>query len=187
VSPARAFVLGLSLLVVGSCHGDLRFDDLAACTADPDCVLPSLHCASGKCVACTMDAHCRAPYPRCDLALHRCVECGVSGDCGGTNVCRTGRCATPCTTAATCPMSAPICDDLVCAQCDDGRGCGGSPAGPVCFEHVCGTCKDDTGCGGATPRCDPVTMDCVQCQQNADCPSSRPLCDIAVGSCAALP
>jgi hypothetical protein len=183
---ALAAALGLAALAAASCHGDLRFDELAACTQDPDCVLPSMHCNAGQCVACTTDAHCKAPgFPRCDLALHRCVECGVSADCGGGGTCRTGHCATPCT--AGCPASAPICDDLVCAQCDDGRGCGGSAAGPVCFQHLCGACKDDTTCGGATPRCDPVTHDCVQCQANADCGSARPLCDVSVGTCVALP
>jgi hypothetical protein len=181
-------VLGFAFVAVAaaSCHGDIAFNELSTCTTDPDCILPSMHCNAGQCVACTTDAHCTAPgYPRCDLAFHRCVECGVSADCGGSLVCRTGRCATPC--PPTCPASASICDDGLCAQCDDGKACEGSPAGPVCFQHVCGACKDDTTCGGATPRCDPVTHRCVACQQNADCPSARPLCDVAIGSCAALP
>jgi hypothetical protein len=191
----RPAALGLFLLVAAalaaaSCREEIRFDDLAAapCATDPDCLLPSMHCYNGGCVACTTDAHCTAPgFPRCDLALHRCVECGVAADCGAGRVCRTGRCATSCTTAATCPLSAPICDDLACGQCDDGRGCAGSPAGPICFEHVCGACANDAGCGGAAPRCDPVTHDCVECQRNADCPAARPLCDVSVGSCAPLP
>jgi hypothetical protein len=179
-------VLALLGLAAASCHGDIRFDELSTCTTDPDCILPSMHCNGGQCVACTTDAHCTAPgFPRCDLALHRCVECGVATDCGSTGVCRAGRCATPCT--AGCPASSPICDDAVCSQCDDGRGCAGSAAGPICFEHVCGACSTDANCGGATPRCDPVTRDCVQCGTNADCTSARPLCDVAVGTCAALP
>jgi Cys-rich repeat protein len=186
-SAALAALAALAL-AAASCHGDIRFDELSTCSTDPDCILSSMHCNSGTCVACTMDAHCTAPgYPRCDLALHRCVECGVATDCGSGGVCRAGRCATSCTTSATCPLSANICDDSICAQCDDGKGCAGSPAGPICFDHFCGACKDDTTCSGATPRCDPVTRDCVQCRTNADCPSGRPLCDVAVGSCAALP
>jgi hypothetical protein len=187
VSTARLALL-LAALAALSCREEIRFDDLSAapCKTDPDCLLPSMHCNSGSCVACTMDAHCTAPgFPRCDLALHRCVQCGVSADCGSTGVCQSGRCMTLCT--AGCPASAPTCDDMMCTQCDDGRGCGGSPAGPICLDHLCGQCKDDTVCGGATPRCDPVTHDCVQCQQNTDCPAARPLCDVGVGTCAALP
>jgi hypothetical protein len=169
-----------------SCHADLRFDELSTCATDVDCLLPSMHCASGQCVACAIDANCTGPgFPRCDVALHRCVECGISADCGSTQVCRAGRCATPCT--AGCPAAAPICDDLVCAQCDDLRGCQGSASRPFCLGHVCSACKDDTSCGGATPRCDPVTHSCVHCQQNADCPSNAPLCDVGVGTCAAIP
>jgi hypothetical protein len=181
-------VLVAAALGVAACHEDIRFDDLSICATDQDCILPSLHCNSGTCVACTMDAHCTAPgYPRCDLALHRCVQCGVSADCGATGVCQVGRCMTPCT--AGCPAAAPICDDSVCSECDDdnANGCTGSAAGPICFEHVCGACKDDTTCSGATPRCDPVTHACVQCRTNADCPAARPLCDVSVGGCAALP
>jgi hypothetical protein len=191
VSRPLAFLLAAAALVALSCREQIRFDDLAAapCQTDPDCLLPSMHCNSGTCVACTTDAHCTAPgFPRCDLALHRCVECGVTADCGTGRVCHTGHCATPCTAGVTtCPTSAPICDDMMCAQCDDGKGCAGSPAGPVCVGHFCGTCANDTACGGATPRCDPVTHDCVECQGNTDCPAARPLCDVGVGGCVALP
>jgi hypothetical protein len=172
-------------IAIVSCHGDIRFDELATCTLDADCALPSLHCNAGQCVACVTDAHCTAPgYPRCDLALHRCVACGVSADCSNAGVCRGGRCLIPC--SAGCPASAPKCDDSVCGQCDDGVGCAGSPSGLVCVAHMCAACKDDTTCGGATPRCDPVTNGCVQCRLNTDCPSLRPLCDVTVGTCVAL-
>src|SRR5262249_30829426 len=117
-----AFLLAAAALAV-SCREEIRFDDLSTgpCKTDPDCVLPSLHCNGGACVACTADAHCTAAgFPRCDMALHRCVECGVSADCGTGRVCHTGHCATPCTAGGTpCPTSAPICDDGACSQCDD--------------------------------------------------------------------
>jgi hypothetical protein len=176
-------------VALGSCHADLVFDELATCTSDPDCLLSSLHCdGHGQCVACTNDTHCKAPgFPRCDTALGRCVECGLISDCAGGETCRAGRCELPCTTSATCPASAPRCDDGFCIQCDDGVGCAGSPAGPVCADHTCVECRDDTTCSGATPRCDPVTRQCVACQKNADCPAARPLCDLAVGACAPIP
>jgi hypothetical protein len=190
VSPARAalFALAAALLAATACHEDILFDELstASCRSDPDCILPSMHCNAGQCVVCTTDAHCTAPgFPRCDPMLHRCVQCTAATDCGSTGTCHVGRCATPCT--AGCPASAPVCDDLICAQCDDGRGCAGSAAGAICFEHVCGECSIDANCSGATPRCDPVTHDCVQCQKNTDCSAALPLCDVAVGKCVALP
>lgn len=177
----RAALVAAAALV--ACHADLRFDDLGKCAADVDCGLSSLHCTGGQCVACTSDAHCTAPgRPRCDLALHRCIECGVTGDCTGGAVCKTGHCAPPC--SAGCPAATPICDDGVCVQCDEGKGCA---AGTLCLAHACVTCGDDSDCGGATPRCEPVVHQCVQCQGNADCPSDTPLCDLALGRCAALP
>jgi Cys-rich repeat protein len=176
----------LALLALGACHRDLVFNDLeSTCLADADCVLPSLHCNAGQCVACASDAHCTAPgFPRCD-GSHRCVQCTVSADCGSGATCRSGRCVTLCTTG--CPASAPRCDDSICTQCDDGIGCGSSPAGPICLDHQCVGCKDDTACGGATPRCDPVTHVCVQCQGHADCPAAKPLCNIPVGTCVPIP
>jgi hypothetical protein len=188
--PARAraaLVVAAALaLAAAACREEIRFDELSACAQDADCLLASMHCNAGKCVACLGDAHCTAPgFPRCDTMLHRCVQCVADQDCGGGGLCRSRRCTTPCT--AGCPASAMKCDDLICVQCDDGVGCAGSAAGPVCLEHFCGTCRDDTGCSGATPRCDPVTHACVQCQANADCGATRPLCDIGVGTCVALP
>ncbi|MDB4983097.1 MAG: hypothetical protein JWM82_3849 [Myxococcales bacterium] len=183
----RALRAGLvaALAIVG-CHGNIRFDDLTVCAQDPDCILPSLHCDSGTCVACTSDAHCTtAALPRCDLALHRCVECGLTSDCAGGGICKTGHCASPC--SAGCPASAPRCDDGACVQCDDGKGCSASSVGPFCVSHMCAVCGADKDCGGATPRCDAVAHRCVQCQLNNDCTSKAPLCDLATGNCVPPP
>jgi hypothetical protein len=188
VRRALALVL-LTTLASVSCHGDINFDEvMTTCTLDADCLLPSLHCSAGRCVACTSDAHCTAPgFPRCDLAMNRCVQCGATSDCADGATCYSGRCLAPC--AAGCPLADPICDDQVCGECsdDDPTSCAGSAAGSVCFEHFCGACKDDSACAGATPRCDPVSHECVQCQQTSDCGSATPLCDPAKGRCVAPP
>jgi hypothetical protein len=175
----------LAALLVIACHGDIRFNELTGCGEDRDCLLPSLHCDSNHCVACTSDAHCASPTPRCDMALHRCVECGVTADCTGGAVCFTGHCEVPC--SATCPAATPICDEEACVQCDEGKGCETSPMGPYCVRHVCSRCMTDANCSGATPRCDPVTHQCVACQQNVDCPPATPLCDPTAGRCLPLP
>jgi hypothetical protein len=168
---------------LGSCHSQLRFDD-ATCVADGDCGIAGLHCLGGACVACASDVHCTtAGLPRCDLALHRCVECGVSSDCPNNQSCRGGRCITACGIGIACPATAPRCDDGFCGQCDDGVGCPG-PASH-CVGHLCVGCLRDADCGGATPRCDAVRRACVQCQANADCPTATPICDPTAGLCLA--
>ncbi|HVR64349.1 MAG TPA: hypothetical protein VMU50_20755 [Polyangia bacterium] len=187
-SPRRWRLGGLvaALASVAACHGQLRFDD-ASCATDADCGIASLHCLAGACVACAADLHCTTPgLPRCDLALHRCVECGVSSDCPGNQTCRASHCATTCASVAVCPATAPRCDDGFCVQCDDGVGCPASAASR-CLGHRCVGCTADTDCGGVTPRCDVVTRACVQCQGNTDCSSATPLCDPTAGRCLPAP
>jgi hypothetical protein len=182
---ARSVVL-VTLLIV-ACRVELRFDDLT-CAQDPDCLVPSLHCAAGACVACATDQHCTAPgLPRCDTAKHRCVECGLPGDCVAGKTCHAGRCVVSCSTPATCPATTPKCDDGTCTECDDGVGCASSTVGKVCVAHFCAACGTDANCSAATPRCDAVTHKCVQCQGNVDCPTATPLCDLAAGSCVVAP
>ena len=168
-----------------ACHGDIRFAELTTCTADGDCLLPSLHCNAGQCVQCTSDAHCGPGAPRCDTMMHRCVACILTTDCVGGYLCKTGLCAPPC--AGGCPANASRCDDGACVQCDDGLGCANSPSGPYCVGHSCVTCRNDADCGGATPRCDAVAHRCVQCALNTDCPAAAPLCDLARGTCTTVP
>jgi hypothetical protein len=182
--PAAAAMLAVAV-ALAACHVDIRFSDLTPCAADGDCLLPSLHCSSGQCVQCVNDAHCGPGAPRCDTMIHRCVACIATTDCVGGDVCKTGLCAHPCTTAAGCPVNASRCDDGACVQCDDGLGCAGSPAGPYCVTHSCASCRTDADCSGATPRCDAVAHRCVQCAVAGDCPATAPLCDIARGTCAA--
>jgi hypothetical protein len=176
---AFSLTIALSLL---SCHTELRFDDLG-CAQDADCPLSSLHCLAGACVACYEDQHCtQAGFPRCDLAVHRCVACGVASDCAANQTCKSERCVTLC--AGGCPASAPRCDDSVCGDCDtdDGVKCT-SVTASHCYEHSCVACLADGDCGGATPRCDVVTNACVQCQTDGDCTAGAPFCDLDRGTC----
>jgi len=171
-------------LAASACHGELRFDDLG-CAQDAGCPLSSLHCLAGACVACYEDQHCtQAGFPRCDMALHRCVACGAASDCAASQTCKSERCVTLC--SAGCPASAPRCDDSVCGECDtdDGALCPSATASH-CYQHSCVACLVDGDCGGATPRCDAVTKSCVQCQTDPDCPSGAPFCDLTNGTCVA--
>jgi hypothetical protein len=180
---AMIALLVTSGLALASCHSELKFSDVG-CAQDADCPLSSLHCLAGACVACYTDQHCTtAGFPRCDLALHRCVQCGVASDCAANQACRSERCVTLCT--GGCPASMPRCDDSICGQCDtdDGVPCT-SAATPHCSEHLCVGCLGDGDCSGATPKCDVVTASCVQCQSDTDCPSNAPYCDVGAGMCA---
>lgn len=179
-------VLAATLVVGWSCHREIVFDDLGTCDSDPDCVLPSLHCAQRRCVACFSDAHCTNPLrPRCDTALLRCVECGVSADCSAGATCRRGHCSISC--AAGCPPSAPTCDDGFCIECGDEAACASSSGGAVCIDNVCSGCSADSDCKGALRRCDPVRHACVECEGHGDCSLDRPLCDPDVNACVAVP
>jgi hypothetical protein len=181
VSGALA-VLFAACLALGACHADLKFDDVA-CAQDTDCPLPTLHCLAGACVACFNDTHCTTSgFPRCDVALQRCVQCGVSSDCAANETCKGERCLSLCT--GGCPPSAPQCDDSVCGQCDDddGKTCA-TTAAPRCYQHQCVACLSDGDCAGATPRCDVVTKACVQCQSDLDCSTAAAICDLSLGRC----
>lgn len=185
MTPSLSVVV-CAALTLWSCHQEIVFDDRGTCVADPDCLLSSLHCSDGRCVACLSDAHCANPSrPRCDLALLRCVECGLSADCPLGGACRKGHCALAC--GAGCPPSSPTCEDGACVQCDDGAGCAGAVGGGVCIDNLCSGCARDADCAKPTGRCDPVRHQCVECQQHLDCPSSRPLCDPDSVACVALP
>ena len=177
----KALLMTAGLAVV-SCHSEVKFNDVG-CAQDTDCPLSSLHCLAGACVACYSDQHCTtAGFPRCDLALHRCVQCGVATDCAANQTCKSERCMTLC--AGGCPASMPRCDDSVCGQCDtdDGVLCT-SPTAAHCSQHLCVGCLADGDCGGTTPRCDVVTASCVQCRSDADCSSGAPYCDVGSGMC----
>jgi hypothetical protein len=211
---ARAAALFAAVaLVIASCNGEFRFDEMVdgspgvpeasvesspppptSCKSDADCKLSTLHCdtVSGACVPCLIDAHCTMTgFPRCDAALHRCVQCGVTGDCPSGQVCQVEArtCVTSCNNLAGCIMvAAPLCDlnrgfcirclmDLECFQ-DNMKVCDTS-------DGQCVACLQDSQCSGAKPRCDRYAGTCVACLTGADCPPAKPLCDPSTGTCTA--
>jgi hypothetical protein len=143
-------------------------------------------------VECTNDTQCTKPgYPRCDLASHRCVGCGVSADCPDGGVCEptTLRCVVPCKGDGGCPNDDLTCSSQgYCVSCEgkgDGGidgGCGGSS---VCDDGIgqCGECVDDGHCPAATPHCDRQTDKCVQCLSSSQCPPAKPVCDPSTWTC----
>lgn len=205
----------LAALALPACDGDLRFDpnptsdasiadatsgndastpetttdtSPGGCTADSECPFSTLHCdpTSRTCVACWNDSHCGSgDLRRCDVALHRCVECGVSSDCEYNEVCdpATKRCRSKCTDASTCPSTMPVCDTtLSYCTCTTSETCESSSrrrCSPTtrtcvecltdidcllddekhCFEGYCVHCTTDAQC--SPKRCEPVTHQCV--------------------------
>lgn len=192
--------LGALLLAILGCRVTLRFDDqdaaeagTARCASDGDCHLSSLHCdpSSGQCVACVADVQCTAASrPRCDVALHRCVECGVAQDCGAGRLCEptTRRCLQTCLSAADCPDD-ETCDlaDGICAECAVDGDCTASGR-PHCDPSLsrCVDCVDDEQCADPTRHCDRTVGHCVGCLSSNDCPSAQ-LCDPASSTCVVPP
>ena len=180
--------LGVLLMVALGCRVTLRFagpdsgaTPSSACTSDQDCSLSSLHCdpASGVCFACVSDANCSQAigHPRCDLAEHICVQCGLMTDCPAGWSCVSATCVQTCTTNASCSAAGTFCDDGLCNACDDDHPC---PAGdaPYCNSetHQCASCTSDQHCTAVAPRCNPSVGNCVGCLTSLDC-GGNGVCD----------
>ncbi|MDP9151770.1 MAG: hypothetical protein M3O36_17745 [Myxococcota bacterium] len=147
----------------------LSADAPFVCRSDEDCVLSTLHCDSvlGQCVACTNSLQCTQPgLPRCDFALHRCVQCGVNGDCAGDQVCEptTEQCVFSCADGGNCPDAEPRCSEP---------------------RHVCVRCETNPDCWTSDTQrvCNPSTGQCVECTNDFDCPTGRPFCDGTTNAC----
>jgi len=160
-----------------------------ACASDSDCALEGLHCdvGSGECVACVNDSQCaQAGSRRCDLALNRCVQCGLGSDCDPGQTCEpiTHRCVVLCTDAGRCPPDAPICSQGLCAACTSNADCNQVPGGRVCDQSIgrCVECTSDYQCPQVEPNCDRTTGECVQCLDANDCPPGS-FCDPASSRC----
>jgi hypothetical protein len=201
VTEKRAWV-GVTLLVVAACgterwafdaDGGATTDGASgSCTNDGNCKLDTLHCdtVSGQCVPCVVDSQCTTPgLPRCDGALHSCIECGSRGDCSNGRVCdpTAHRCMEWCADGGQCSPSAPICSEPrgVCVACRDDGDCEHSPLGPVCDVAAgqCVDCTSDAQCHYEMPRCDRTSGRCVRCLSSSDCPHEEPICDPVQHTC----
>ena len=200
MSRPRLAVL-LAALAAPACQVTLRFDGPDAarppdasvahgCVSDQDCPLASLHCdpISGQCFACVSDGDCATTSgrPRCDAALHICVQCGTDQDCPTGTKCSapTRSCVKTCGTGSDCAATGVWCDDGMCAQCDDDFHCSG--AHPYCdlTTDQCVACVNDGQCGTTpgAPHCNRTTGGCVACLTSGDC-SAGTVCDPADWTC----
>ena len=161
----------------------------AQCVSDTDCPLTTLHCdpVSGECFACVDDSQCTQPgLPRCDSALHSCVQCGVSSDCASGQVCEpTARqCVTACPDGGRCPASAPLCSSRgLCVGCQANADCAGAAGGVTCNTATgqCVQCASKAQCNSTAPLCDPTTNRCVGCVSATDCREGY--CDPVAHAC----
>jgi hypothetical protein len=139
--------------LLAGCDGDLRFAAPADASVDSNVVAAE----------CTRDEQCTADLRRrCDVASQRCVECGVTSDCDGSEVCDPGtkQCMRACGDGATCSSDTPFCDPrgfCVCtaASCTSGERRLCAPAGR------CVECTSDSQCSEGIKKCDLVRGECV--------------------------
>jgi Cys-rich repeat protein len=144
------------------------------CATDSDCGGTYCDLLTMTCVACQHDDQCtREGSHRCDVALHRCVQCGVVSDCGPNQKCETTtrRCVSSCDSGRMCPASASTCDTArgICVACVTAVGCTTDlaicdPTGGRCVE-----CLTDSQCPSDRRRCDPISGRCARCLSTADC------------------
>jgi hypothetical protein len=132
------------------------------------------------------DPQCTQPGLRvCDTALNQCVQCGVTGDCNGNQVCEptSHTCVSSCADGGPCPAGTS-CDTTrwVCVGCTGNADCANASTGQVCAGNgQCVQCVDDTTCTFPTPRCNRGNDTCVQCLTGADCDDH--VCDPATFTC----
>lgn len=202
-------LLGAGIVIL-SCAGEIRLvstnprssdagsdrdgapQDPGGCGVETDCP-GGLHCDIGlrSCVACVVDAHCGSgDRPRCDAALHRCVECGVASDCEPTERCQpeTRRCVATCGDGGTCPSDAPFCDEArgLCLEClGDGDCTEGDRSRCDAARGLCVACRTGGDCEAESPLCTSEGQ-CVECAGSSDCPPEAPFCDPEAGECKAL-
>ena len=170
------------------------------CARDGDCLgAAASRCeiSTGRCVACSADAHCQA-----DPAGSRCAggQCGCAGadQCKGSypwggHCLSGGRCG--CKADADCKDNphGPICHKAS-GRCSCGADaqCTGSAAHALCalahsgagFNHCQAPCKSDSGCAAKLGLARCSAGKCVGCLKDSDCAGSpSPRCDTTARRC----
>jgi hypothetical protein len=181
---------GASDASTGPSATDRDGGESAGCSSDVECGGTGGHCdtVARICVSCTADEHCgKEPARRCDVALHRCVECGVPSECRPDQTCEmtTRRCVPSCEGNRACPEDAPTCDTArgICVPCITAGSCQ-DPERSVCDVSGgrCVECLNDAQCErSGKRRCDRISGRCVQCLSAIDCKADgglEPLCDL---------
>jgi len=141
--------------------------------------------------ACRTSDECALPYPYCQVAIGRCVECLSNRNCAGTGrtFCEsnTGTCVV-CLQNTQCPHTLPYCADSLgeCVECLTSANCG--TAGYACDRdsyHCVPSCHSNADCADspATPYCDPERNLCVACITDDACPGTAPRCYLPTKSC----
>src|SRR5580704_6521099 len=153
------------LLACGGSSGTGTFGGSALCgvNGSNECNANQLCDAVLGCVDCVTNTNCPAAAPVClDGA---CVECASNANCSGaTPACWPSdrQCHAPCTTSATCPQNASVCE----VSTGD-----------------CIGCASTSDCPADAKICDAATQQCVECEGNADCPAGAPRCLAREGRC----
>jgi hypothetical protein len=181
--------------LVGCYEGEIRLgtDGGAShtrCTST--CPISSLVCVDGMCFECNADSDCKSDaLKRCDIAAHRCIQCGFPADCPEDQTCGpTNRCLKKCTSSVQCTNDeARTCGDalrMYCVACVTSLQC--PPERPACDtrSEQCVQCVGDSDCkkDPERRRCDPATQQCVKCLSDSDCPRpDAPYCDLTQKEC----
>jgi len=110
-------------------------------------------CVEGACVECTLDAHCGAGKPRCDVTSHTCVECvgGPTDNCPAGQYCSAEHhCLQGCKNNAAC--SSGVCNAIrECEPCENDGECSQAR---VCGTGICRpACTTAQDCGDAGLDC----------------------------------
>jgi hypothetical protein len=107
------------------------------CASDAECAGnpagPACDSASGTCVTCTNDTHCKATHQHCDPEEHACVECTSGSQCA-SGICTGSACCVPdkqCSPGDNCGTRADGCGGDV--------SCGGPCALGSCDSNRCTT------------------------------------------------